>query len=103
LRDEEVDQLLRLIPTVLAAVKDVRALLTERQKPLLAVEEVADITCRSAYTVRRWITEGRIAAIRVEGTGPRGRLLIAREELAKLVEQGLADGIPGAAIGGTPR
>jgi excisionase family DNA binding protein len=103
LRAEGIDQLLRLMLVVLAAIKDIRSLLTERETPLLSVEEVANITHRSAYTVRRWVAEGRIAAIRVEGTGPRGRLLIARDELAKLVELGLADGVPGAALGGTSR
>jgi excisionase family DNA binding protein len=52
------------------------------------VEEVARLVGRSAYTVRRWIAEHRINASRIADTGPRGRLLIPREEVGKLISEG---------------
>ena len=52
------------------------------------VEEVAELTGRSAYTVRRWISDKLISATRIGGTGPRGRLLIVRDELERLITLG---------------
>lgn len=79
---------------MIIAIRDVQAMsreildrLRRTTKPLYSVDEVAEYTDRTAYTIRRWIKEGRITATRVMGTGPRGRLLIAREELAKLVQE----------------
>jgi excisionase family DNA binding protein len=68
-------------------------------KPLYTVGELAALTGRSDYTVRRWILEGRITATRVMGTGPRGRLLIAHEQLRKLVEGGFGGEMPGICDG----
>jgi excisionase family DNA binding protein len=81
------------------AVDDVRAKLSARYKPVYTVEEIADLCGRSAYTVRRWIGEGRIKAIRVAGTGPKGRLLVARDQLDMLVAGGLAADVPDAVVG----
>ena len=47
---------------------------------------------------RQAIIEGRIRAIRVSGTGPRGRLLVPREELQKLVGTGMAGEVPAALL-----
>jgi excisionase family DNA binding protein len=77
-----LEQQLLLLSTVLEQLKG-------KCKPFQTVAEVAEAVGRSEYTVRRWIGEGRLKAIRVEGDGPKGRLLIAREELDRLVRQGL--------------
>ena len=95
---ETVVQLLLQIPTILAAVGEIRHILAGRQKPLLTIEEFGALTGRAPYTVRRWVKERRIRAIRVSGTGPKGRLLIPREELEKLVTSGLVGQVPAALI-----
>lgn len=69
-----------------------------RTKPLLTVDEVARQTGRSAYTVRTWIANGLISAVRVDGTGPRGRLLIPRTELDRVVRAGRGGDVVGPAV-----
>lgn len=90
-------ELLTLLLTVLSRLCDgidsLQQQLAGVRKEWMTVEEVAQATCRSAFTVRRWISEGRLKATRVAGTGPKGRLLIPREQLASLIADGL-----GAAI-----
>ena len=71
----------------------------QQRKDNYVVEEVAKLTGRSEYTVRRWIGEGRIKAIRLAEGGPRGRLLIPRSELDRLVAAGMGGGIPDSAVG----
>jgi hypothetical protein len=58
------------------------------------IGEVAQLTARSPYTVRRWVAEGLVSATRVAGAGPRGRLLIPRAELQRLIGSGLGGAIP---------
>jgi excisionase family DNA binding protein len=89
---------LPLIPQILTTVDDIRSHLHRLRKSHYTVEEIAEATARSCYTVRQWIKQKRIGAIRVPGTGPKGRLLIPREELEKLVATGLASQLPAAAI-----
>src|SRR4051812_741825 len=62
-------------------LRAIRLLLEGKRKGHLTVEEVAGLVGRAPYTVRHWITSGRLKATRVAGTGPKGRLLVAREEL----------------------
>lgn len=86
------------IQEIRVALDDIRAQLKGRHKSHLTVDEVALAVGRSPYTVRTWVSRGLINATRVAGTGPRGRLLIPREELTKLVASGLAGNVPATVI-----
>lgn len=95
----QLTELVNLVQSLAVQVADIRATLAAKRKPQYTVEEVADLTGRSAYTVRRWISEGRLKAIRISGTGPKGRLLIAREEIDRLISTGLGANVPDAVTG----
>lgn len=69
-------------------LEEIYDLVAGRSKEHLTVAEVAEMTGRSAYTVRRWISDGRLTASRVSNTGKRGRLLIHRDELRRLISGG---------------
>ncbi|MEQ8209810.1 MAG: helix-turn-helix domain-containing protein [Lacipirellulaceae bacterium] len=86
---------------VLAILNDIQRELTEMRerssgarKDFYTIAEFAEIVKRSPYTARQWVREGRVAATRVSGTGPRGRLLIARSEIDKIVRHGLGESVP---------
>lgn len=96
---DRAEEILELLTYLKVAVEDMRAQLAAKRKDLYTVEEIAELFGRSAYTVRRWVSEGRIKAIRVEGTGPRGRLLVPRDQLDVLAANGLAASVPEAVIG----
>lgn len=83
-------EILPLIRGIYSALDDIRTQLGGLRKSHYTVEEVASATGRAPYTVRVWVKQGRIRAIRVPGTGPKGRLLVPREEFQKLVGSGLA-------------
>jgi excisionase family DNA binding protein len=72
---------------------EIHGLVTGHTKEHLTVAEVAEMSGRSAYTIRRWITEGRLKASRVIDTGQRGRLLIHRAELRRLIEGGRGENL----------
>jgi excisionase family DNA binding protein len=93
---QALEDLLRPVRTELELI---RAAIESRRKAHLTVEEVAELTGRSAYTVRRWISEKKIKAIRISGTEPKGRLLIPREEVDALVGSGLGAQVAEAVLG----
>jgi len=90
------DALVPVLAQILDGLRDIREILGGLRKEMYTVDEVAELTGRTPYTVRRWITEGRISATRIGGTGPRGRLLVARDQLQRLVASGLGGELPAA-------
>jgi excisionase family DNA binding protein len=95
----QLTELVNLVQSLAVQLADIRDTLAAKRKPQYTVDEVADLTGRSAYTVRRWISEGRLKAIRISGTGPKGRLRIAREEIDRLIATGLGANVPDAVTG----
>ncbi len=79
------EQILHMLTTIDSKVEEIRSEINQHRKPNLSVHEVGQLTGRSDYTIRRWVSEGKLAAIRVQGAGPRGRLLIPRAELDRLI------------------
>ena len=86
-----------MLEKIMATLEDISARLAGTRKDFYTVEEIAELTGRSAYTIRRWITEKRIHARRVAGTGPKGRLLIPRDQVDVLIASGLGEEIPSVA------
>lgn len=76
-----VEDLRTVLCQIREEIRDIRARLTEKLKEYYTVEEVAQLTGRTPYTVRRWIKGQRIQATRIAGTGPKGRLLISRSSV----------------------
>ena len=83
------------LTAVVATLQQLRDAVAKMQEQIAGVakshytvEEIARMTGRSPYTIRRWITEKRILAERVSGTGPRGRLLVPRGEISRLIRSG---------------
>lgn len=91
-------QVLGMLAAVLVELKELSAQLRGNTKPLLTIAEVAELTGRAPYTVRRWVKEGLIRVERVEAMGPRGRMLVPRSEILKLLDQGKAGGVPPSAM-----
>jgi excisionase family DNA binding protein len=99
--DHVVRELREIKDTVSGLARTVGCLreqLGKRTKSHLTVEEVADLTGRAAYTIRRWIKEKRLKAQRIKDGGPKGRLLIPREELEQLIAGGLGSEVPDAVL-----
>jgi excisionase family DNA binding protein len=88
-----------LIHEIFKEIVQIRTTLSRKHKDFFTIDEVAQATGRAPYTVRTWVSAGRIKAIRVAGTGPKGRLLVPREELAKLIASGRAGEVPASLLG----
>lgn len=97
-RDEVLAGLRQSVFALERKIDSLYELLGHQRKGHYTVEELARLTGRSAYTIRRWISEGRLTAIRLAEGGPRGRLLIAHEELDRLVAAGKGGSIPASAL-----
>lgn len=88
--DDRLDLVLTQIEHLRRDIAEMKSRDASRRKSHLSVDEIADQTGRSAYTVRRWISLGRLEAVRVSGTGPRGRLLVPAEQVDMLLRSGTA-------------
>lgn len=102
-RLDEVERLVRDLARAMPRLNEQLGILVDRfgacQKQFLRVDEVAELTGRSAFTVRRWIKEGKIEATRISHGGPRGRLLIPRHQLQCIVRDGKGENVPDATLG----
>ena len=86
---DQVSILLARVEYIEMKLDDLHALLSNATKPFYTVGELAKNVGRSPYIVRCWVADGKIKAIRLKDTGPRGRLLISRSETLKISEAGL--------------
>ena len=93
-----VTELASRFPQLIEALDQLHSMLSTHRKTTYTVDEIAQLTGRSCYTIRRWITEGRLNAIRIAEGGPRGRLLIPRSELDRLINAGRGTQIPDTAV-----
>jgi hypothetical protein len=96
---EKLDAVLAALASIDRRVDGLHQLLSGCTKSHYTVAELATMTGRSSYTVRRWVSKRRLSAKRVEGSGPRGRLLIARSEIERMLAAGLGSGVPSACAG----
>ncbi len=93
-QDRAADPLAPVLAQILDGLRDIRDRLAGTRKDWYTIEEVARLTGRTSYSVRRWVKDGRITAIRVNGTGPRGQLLVAQDQIQRLVAAGLGGESP---------
>jgi len=99
LTDLQTSRIVPVLAQILDDLRDIREMLSGLRKEWYTIEEVAELTGRTAYTIRRWVKEGRITATRVSGTGPRGRLLVGWDQLRQLIGAGMGGEVP-PAVGG---
>jgi len=57
-----------------------------KSKPYYTVKDLAKRLGRSPYTIRRWIRDGKIEAIKLNSGGPRDPYLIDCREVEELLE-----------------
>jgi hypothetical protein len=88
---ESLRTILRIIHEHDVLLREISETISGTWKQFFTVEEFAQLVGRAPCTVRRWITAGIVKATRVEGAGPRGRLLVHRGELDKVVGSGFGD------------
>jgi len=88
----------RKLPSVEDSLEELRELVASRRKDHFVVEEFAEMVGRTPYTIRRWIAEGKLQAIRLQDGGPRGRFLIPRSELERVIASGKGAQVPDSAI-----
>lgn len=88
-----------LILGVSAKLDEICEYLSNCHKAHYTVQEAARAVGRTDYTIRRHIADGVINAVRAPGSGPKGRLLVPRAELQRLVALGRG-GRANAAIAG---
>jgi len=93
-----IDHRLATIDRTLGAIHE---LFASARKEQLRVEEFAKLVGKSPYTIRRWIGEGKIKAVRLADGGPKGRWLIARGEVDRLIATGSGQAISDAFISST--
>ena len=96
---DRLDEIVARLGDLQESMSEVMERLAGATKEILTVDEFAAQTGRAPYTVRSWIKAGRIKAERVAGTGPKGRLLIRRCELDRLIASGRGEMISGLATG----
>lgn len=80
-----LEPLVHALNKLRSEVHGIRELLIPQVRRYVTVEEAGAIVGRAPFTVRTWIRQGRLKGIRVAGTGRRGRLLISRAELERLI------------------
>lgn len=95
---EALSQVVILLRALQESVDEILAQLAGASKSHYTVDEFARVVGRAPYTIRSWVTQKRIRAERVSGTGPRGRLLIPREELKKLVASARGENVPAVLV-----
>jgi excisionase family DNA binding protein len=93
-QDGKAEGLAPILAQILKGLREILATLAGTRKEFYTIDEIAELTGRTPYTVRRWVAEKRIVATRVSGTGPRGRLLVARDQLDRLISSGLGGEVP---------
>jgi hypothetical protein len=97
-----LQEILNVLANILIVLQQILELLAGRTKSHYTVDEIAAMTGRAPYTVRQWAKKGLMEVTRVQGVGPRGRLLVPASELTRLVQAGRGLSIPAIAATSLP-